>query len=124
MEIDSLISKSRALIDLPRGRTKHFSFLLRKNKVLSIGWNQADKTHPAAVKYGYRYPFLHSELHCLIAYTGKLDELQRCVLVNIRFGKRGDVRMSKPCECCQHVIRAFRIGETFYTNTCGGVSQL
>lgn len=75
---------------------KHVSFILRKGELVSFGVNKM-KTHPLAKKYGYRYNEIHSELDALLKYKGPRDKL---VLVNFRFNRYGEMRMSKPCAKC------------------------
>ena len=75
---------------------KHVSFILRKGELVSFGVNKM-KTHPLAKKYGYRYNEIHSELDALLKYKGPRDKL---VLVNFRFNRYGEMRMSKPCVKC------------------------
>lgn len=119
--LEKLLNKARALIEMPVGRAKHFSFLLRKGRVVSVGWNQADKTHPIAKRYGSHYASIHSELHCLLNYHGPLEH---CVMINVRLSKIGLPRMSKPCKTCQLMLRAYRLSKVLFTNTQGVLEEL
>ena len=100
MEVDPKIIKT---IEVARPVTlanprpkKHTSLIIRKGNIVSIGTNQ-NKTHPLAKKYGYRYNEVHSELDALLRYKGPKDNLK---LINYRFNRFGDMRMSKPCCVC------------------------
>lgn len=110
-----MVKKSIALYDLPQGKHKHFSFILRKKKILSIGWNLMNKTHPWAVKYNYDFPYIHSELMAIRNFPYPLDEIKKCSLVNIRLLKNKKLAISRPCVSCATVIVAFNIGEIFYS---------
>ena len=82
-------------LEIPRPK-KHVSLIVRKNEIVSVGTNNF-RTHPLAKKYGYRFDEVHSELDALLRYKGPKDNL---VLVNYRFNRFGDMRMSKPCCFC------------------------
>ena len=82
-------------LEIPRPK-KHVSLIVRKNEIVSVGTNHF-RTHPLAKKYGYRFDEVHSELDALLRYKGPKDNL---VLVNYRFNRFGDMRMSKPCCMC------------------------
>jgi hypothetical protein len=75
----------------------HVSIILRNNDLVSLGINRR-KTHPLAMRYGYRNQELHSELDALI----KIPKIHRnnLVLLNFRFDTQGELKMSKPCSLC------------------------
>jgi len=58
------------------------------------------KSHPDAISKGYRFDEPHSELR---AYQKVPYDLRsrNLTLVNFRFNKRGELRLSKPCAKCQ-----------------------
>ena len=77
-------------IQNPRPK-KHTSIILRKNEIVSVGTNLMAK------QYGYLFDEVHSELDALLRYKGPKDNL---ILINYRFNRFGDMRMSKPCNKC------------------------
>lgn len=105
---------ARKLIHLPKGRCKHFSFLVKKNRIISMGYNQSYKTHPLA-KY-HRFSSIHSEIHCL-ASSRKIDGF----MVNVRIDLFGQIRNSKPCPACQAVLDKYNI-KCFYSTEDGYAS--
>ena len=83
-------------LNVPRPK-KHVSIIVRKNEIVSVGTNNF-RTHPLAKKYGYFFDEVHSELDALLRYNrGSKDNLK---LINFRFNRFGDMRMSKPCCKC------------------------
>jgi deoxycytidylate deaminase len=96
-----LIDVSRELIHLPPTRHKHFSFLLFKKKIVSIGWNNGFKSHPIANRYGHRFDCIHSELSCLINCNTDLNKL---ILVNIRLMSDGTLGRAFPCRHCNNML--------------------
>jgi tRNA(Arg) A34 adenosine deaminase TadA len=123
--LDSLVEKSFALFELPQSRAKHFSFVVRKHRLLSLGWNMTTKTHPMAKRFGQEeWPYIHSELMAVRNFPYPPAELDRCVLINTRIGLDKKIRMSKPCDCCRRLIAAFGFREVWYTGVAGDWKQL
>lgn len=75
----------------------HVSLILRDNRLVGMGINKR-KTHPLAMKYGYRSCELHSELDALLKVPKHLRN--NMILLNFRFGPKGDMKLSKPCRLC------------------------
>lgn len=117
--LDKLIRKSYNLADcIPFKKNRHFSFIMRKNKILSFGWNLINKTNPLCWKYKYEYPYTHSEVMAIRNFEFPPGLLSRCELVNVRLGANS-VKMSKPCEDCLRMLAAFDFRRVWYTNNNG-----
>ena len=120
IDLPGLYKKAFALYDLPQGRTKHFTFILRRNKVISFGWNKGFKTSVYAARLKYKYPYLHSEIDALKNFPWPNRELSKCKLVNLRIGgDKRELMISRPCEYCEPVLRYMEIGEIYYTDSAG-----
>lgn len=123
--LDKLIKRSFDLIDLvPHEKNKHFSFILRKNKVLSFGWNLITKTSPLCWRYKYEYPYIHSESMAIRNFQDIPIALSKCDLVNVRIGKRGNIAMAKPCDDCMRLLAAFAFRDVYFTNELGEFQKL
>lgn len=120
--LQKIIKKSHDLIDLPNARHKHFSFIIYKNQILSIGINNSFKSHPEAKKFGYRFNSIHSEFDAVKRFPHSLDELKRCKLVNIRLNKRKQLRLAKPCKICQTFLTLLNFKEIWYSTNVGNGS--
>lgn len=100
----------------------HYSYILRKNKVIAVGKEQRSKTHPLAAQYGYKYPTIHSELDAF-RQLHKQDIRDSLILVNARISTTGVVGMAKPCKyCIGWVTKIF--DEIWYTNPEGVLVKL
>jgi len=100
-------------LEIPRAK-KHVSIIIRKNEIVSLGTNDF-RTHPLAKKYGYRFDEVHSELDALLRYKGTKDNLR---LINFRFNRFGDMRLSKPCcKCLPWCVALF--DDIWYTTNEG-----
>jgi len=109
---------AKDLFDLPTGRSKHFSFLVLRNNIISVGWNNSLKTHPLANKFGHRFNGIHSELS-VIKNNNDNFLLPHLSLINIRFLRNGKLGNSKPCIPCQTMLDHFGIKKVFYTYSGG-----
>lgn len=81
-----------------RRQKKHISMIFHKNRLLSVGGNHF-KTHPEAKKIGYAYCEMHSELDAFRKLTIPMRGL-KLTLVNVRYNRFRELRMSKPCSLC------------------------
>lgn len=117
--LNKLITISRELVSLPDSRKKHFSFILLRNKILSVGYNQSFKTHPLAKKFGTRYNSLHSETAAIINFPFPIKRLNDCVLVNVRIMLDGSIGLSKPCQSCQGMLYAFGFESLLFSTDNG-----
>ncbi len=118
-----LIDKAIVLSDLPQGKFKHFSFIMRRNKILSIGWNLMNKSHPWTVKYGYEFSYIHSELMAVRNFPYQ-NELSKCRLINLRLVSKNKIALSKPCIHCAKFLCVFNLKEVWYTTNSGKFIQL
>jgi deoxycytidylate deaminase len=116
------IAKShKHIVDTPQ---RHFSFILLKGKLISIGWNEAWKTHPLAAKFGHRFSAIHSELASIKNMQKNWSVLPKCKLVNVRIKPNGTVGLSKPCKYCRRLLADFEVGEVYYSDENGDFQLL
>lgn len=123
MNFNNFVDISKSLLDKVELQNKHFSFILLKNRIRSIGYNQL-KTHPKAYKFGYPWLFQHSEVSAIVRFDGKPAELRNCCLVNVRLNKDGQIMQSRPCKNCLNLVSEFGFKKVFYTNRLGEFCQL
>jgi deoxycytidylate deaminase len=116
---------SMALIPEITSDSKHVSFVMRKNKILSVGINKSMQTHPLAIKLNCRFGTIHSELSAILR-AKNLTEFKDVTLVNVRLsaasitGGVPILRNSKPCPSCQKLILANpEIKRVIYTTDQG-----
>ncbi len=115
-----LLKSARRNIKRPRGRAKHFAFIVRKNQILSLGFNDCNKTHTISHKYGYWNCSIHAELSAILNFKPALRELKKCRLINIRLGRKTrEACMSKPCRYCQELLKEYEFREVWYTTAEG-----
>lgn len=88
--------------------------LAKKGRVVSVGYNQMDKTHP---RQQSKYPFLHAETHSLIGL--RYEETVGCDLYVVRIDREGKLKNAKPCASCMNVIEAAGIRRIYYTDEDG-----
>lgn len=101
-------------------RFMHCSVVMRRSKILSIGFNER-KTHPLAKEYGYRDANLHAELAAMIQIPR--NRRHNLDLINFRFNPRGELRMARPCEICfPWVVEVFN--NVYYSDPGGKIVKI
>lgn len=106
-------------LNIPRQK-KHVSLIICKKRVIAVGMNYF-KTHPKAKEIGYQFEEMHSELDAF-RKLDKDDKKKKLHLINIRFNRFGQMRMSKPCEkCLPWCIEVFN---TIHYTTDNGIKSL
>jgi hypothetical protein len=74
----------------------HIAFLVKKNKIVKIGWNRK-RTHPEISKHPYHdgYVGTHAELDVIL--KSGLDDLEDYSMIVLRVDRKGKLANSKPC---------------------------
>lgn len=108
-----------------RNKFFHFAFGFKKSKLLAIGQNNPEKTHPQALMLAKRFntdtehPYLHAETDLISRLWGKHYIDNGLKMVVIRLNKRGQLRCSKPCEQCSHILQALDINKIWWSDNDG-----
>lgn len=96
----------------------HWSFVVVNNKV--VNWATNLGVEPPR-HYGYHkrngVPKTHSEIRAWLVRRPKVFEL-----INVRLNKRGDIRLSKPCECCYELMNELGCTKFYYSSEVGFLS--
>lgn len=116
---EKFVDLALALRDKPAAKNLHFSFIIRKNRVRAIGWNNSVKTHSLAYEHDYQYPMQHAELSAITRFDGKIEELRKCTLINVRINKEGQVLYSRPCKNCTRLLKAFSLNDVYFSDKRG-----
>lgn len=106
-------------LTIPRQK-KHVSLIICKKRIIAVGMNYF-KTHPMAKEFGYQFEEMHSELDAF-RKLDRSDKSKKLHLINVRFNKFGQMRMSKPCEkCLPWCVEVFN---TIHYTTDQGIQRL
>lgn len=116
---NKLIEVAQAHYLRPNSEKKHFTFIVQRNRILSVGYNNGWKSHPLAAKFGCRYDAIHAELDAILNFPYPPKELSRCRMVNIRLLKSKLPAMARPCSRCIELLSLFNVGEVIYTDMNG-----
>ena len=99
----------------------HFAFGYHKNKLLAIGQNNPEKTHPQALILAKRfntnldYPYFHAETDLISRLWGKYYIDNSLKMVIIRLNKHGKLRCSKPCNKCEKIMHSLDITKIWWS---------
>lgn len=111
-------------------RCRHFSFVINKKKIISIGTNNL-KTHPKNLKFNfvnkYNDPInemvgTHSELNALIKLG--LEDCSGLIMVNTRVNRNGMIDFSKPCRGCLDMLQQLNFKKIYFSNKNGDFERL
>jgi deoxycytidylate deaminase len=130
MNFDKIIEVTYALINKHNAdlRCRHFSFILDRNRIISIGMNST-KTHPMNLKYNYinknkqkisDIVGTHSELNAIIKLG--IEDCSKLTLINTRINRNNLLDNSAPCHGCSDMINQLNFKNVFYT-TCEGIFE-
>ena len=90
----------------------------KRGRLLSSGQNSYVKTHPLMAKAGAKVGEPHKiYLHAEVAALIKCDWKKAYKLVVLRYSKKGQPLIAKPCVVCQSIIEQTGIKEIEYTET-------
>lgn len=109
-----LVGIAKTMLHLPISSFLHYSFLVDKNKPIAVGVNDVTCAGVRINKCYYFYPLggVHAEANCLKNFRGSYSRLK---MVNIRLNKRGELRYSRPCELCYHILKEQGIKRLYYS---------
>lgn len=93
--------------------------LSRRGRVISVGYNQDQKTHPAAKNWSRR---MHAECDCIVGTDRSL--MRNAIIWVYRETRDGILGLARPCKDCQSLLVAAGIREAVYTDPYGGYGIL
>lgn len=117
------------------GRTRNFTFAVRKGRVVEIGWNNHRRVvnfiprlgnlkyySPIEHRESQYVPSLHSEMACLkkIGNGIALEDFRSYDIVNIRINRTDAMNcvLSAPCCNCRQAMRTLQIGKIYFYDGC------
>jgi deoxycytidylate deaminase len=125
MNFDKIVEVTYALINKHNAdlRCRHFSFILDRNRIISIGMNST-KTHPMNLKYNYinknkekisDIVGTHSELNAVIKLG--IEDCSKLTLVNTRINRNNLLDHSAPCNGCSDMIKQLNFKNVYHTDS-------
>ena len=115
-----LAIKVASALPIIRGQQRLCSVVSdKRGKVLSIGVNSYNKSHPLMAKYAEQTGtpekcYLHSEVAALVALN--YNDRQKAHKLSVaRVMKNGETGLAMPCPICQLAIKELGIKEVSYT---------
>lgn len=94
-------------------RHKLGAVIVKKGRVLSVGYNKPHKTHP---KSNTRFKTIHAEFDAILGCNP--EDLKGATLYVVRKAKSGP-NMAKPCDCCMELIEMVGIKRVVYSTHDG-----
>jgi len=124
MNFNKIVEVTYALINKHNAdlRCRHFSFILDRNRIISIGMNST-KTHPMNLKYNYvnknkekinDIVGTHSELNAVIKLG--IEDCSKLTIVNTRINRNNVLDHSAPCHGCSDMIKQLNFKNVYHTD--------
>ena len=111
-------------VDKIESRKCHFTFIVRRNRIISFGFNRIYYTHPLANKFEFRYNDIHSELAAICRFPHSLKELKDYDIINVRLKRDNNLYgLARPCSKCIKMLHYYGVFEIYYSNEMGGFSH-
>lgn len=85
--------------------------VVKKNKILSLGFNKPNKTHPASPNF---WKTTHAEFDAI--WSCNKEDLKGASIYIFRQHKNGCLASSKPCKDCHNLIVYSGIKKVYYTD--------
>lgn len=126
--IDALrVAKSKR-VNHSQGSYAHYSFIVQNNCIIGYGVNMDGDP---LIHWGYKSnksdptysPKIHSEINAYRKLKGLLDKNKSFEIINIRLNKLGELRNSKPCQCCSELLADLGCKKIHYSCECGFLSK-
>jgi len=97
----------------------------RKNKVISVGLNSYNKSHPIQAHFAKlaglpEKEYLHSEIQALVRCKDRIPHK----LTVERYDSEGNPAIAKPCPICAKAIKAYGVKMVEYTVNGGWETQI
>lgn len=112
-----------------RNKFFHFAFIYQNNKLISIGQNNPEKTHPKAKKISERfrveleYNYLHAEMDAISKIWHRYYIDNNMSLIVIRLNRHGKIKNSKPCRYCDKIISCLSFRDVWWSTNTHIVSE-
>lgn len=91
-------------------RFKLGCIIAKRNKVITVGFNNMDKSHP---KTKDPWKNIHAEFHALIGLSK--NDSKGCTAYVYRETKDGKTANAKPCQTCEAALKLAGIKKVYYT---------
>ena len=113
------------------GEKHHVAFLLKKSRVICVGWNNYNKSHNVR-RFGkfvshkfthdvYR-PCVHAEISAITRWGQ--EDLRGYDMAVIRIDNNDNANMSKPCINCGRILDAMGVRKIFYSDKNGECQEI
>jgi len=114
--LDDCVRLAKILVHKHTQHFQHYTFVVRDNKIIEWGTN---KSAEPLIFLGYSpHQKIHSEFMAWRAAKGLLHG-KEFEMVNVRLGKKSEIKISKPCEVCYAWLLTLNCSHIWYTTSSG-----
>lgn len=101
---------------------KHYSFIIQNNRIIEWGTNISGAP---LLKFGYKdFQMIHAENTAYKKAKGLLDKSIKFEVINIRLNNNGNIKISKPCNCCFNFLKELGCSNIWYSKSDGEFKKI
>ena len=101
----------------------HIAFLVKKNKIVKIGWNRK-RTHPEIAKHPYHEGYVGTNAELDVILKSGEEDLEDHSMIVLRVDRKGRLANSKPCPGCLSLIKSYNLSDVYFSNIEGKIEKL
>lgn len=109
MKVQRYIDLATKIAEKSTSKFRLGCVIVKKNRVVSVGYNYMGKTHPKSPAFGN---YLHCEIRALLSLPKK--DSQNATAYVVRIKKNGSLGSSKPCPVCHEALKVSNIRTVYY----------
>ena len=121
--LDRVVCRCYDLFD-PGLRYNHFAFVVKRNRIVSVGRNRPFKTHPLC--RAYRFESIHAEVDAVLrARCGDfkfIPVFRGFKLICVRIRRGGGLGLARPCSLCWDFVCSVGFDDVIFSSEDGWVS--
>lgn len=105
-------------------RRYHFAIAFDGNRPVCLSQNNPIKVNAKALRMGQmfniqtykEFPYVHAESHLVSQLLDRYNTIDTNLsIVVVRIGRDGRMRLSKPCENCEKILRAVGLMDIYWS---------
>lgn len=123
--MDKFINLATSMALKSTSKFRHGAVLVRKNRVISAGFNNMRKSHPIVEEFNNNSNFvkgMHAEIHACLGVSA--SDLKKSDVYVVRLLRNGEKALSLPCQMCQSFLDSVGVRRVYFSTATGSVGLL
>lgn len=99
---------------------KHSAVITYRGRPVSFGFNEM-RTHPGILKFS-KVKLIHAEMSAIL--KDRYQDFTGCTMTVYREDRDGNMAMSRPCEVCLKMLRAYGFKNIMFSTKAGWKEEI